>query len=71
MEFNFIQFLLYLKLLISFLSLLFGIIVMATTIVSILYSDEKFTFKKHIRDIVTTIVLFMLSAFTFSIKIIE
>lgn len=71
MEFNFIQFLFYLKLIISFISLLFGLVVTLQTIGDILFEEGRFIFKKHTKFVVVFMFLFALGAFLFSIEIIK
>ena len=71
MEFNFIQFLFYLKLIISLIALLFGLVVTLYTIGDILFEEGKFIFKKHIKPVVIFMSLFTLGAFLFSIEIIK
>lgn len=71
MEFNFIQFLFYLKLIVSLIALLFGLVVTLYTIGDILFEEGKFIFKKHIKSVVIFMSLFTLGAFLFSIEIIK
>lgn len=71
MEFNLMQFLFYFKLTVSLLSLLFGFVIILITTGDTLFNEEKFIFKKHFKEVIISLALFTLSAFLFSIKIIE
>ena len=71
MEFNFIHFLYYLKLIIGLFSLVIGFFIIVPTLANILFNEEKFIFKKHFKNVVIALILFTLSAFLFSIEIIK
>ena len=50
MEFNFIHFLYYLKLIIGLFSLVIGFFIIVPTLTDILFNEERFIFKKHFKE---------------------